>query len=78
MSVTYYVVFESIDDPRHEKIREIHDSRWKAEGAQLMRQQDAADAFNKARAKAFKAGRAFPERKTAADYSYRFRIEEVS
>lgn len=73
-----YIIFESLDnDVRREKAVEVHDDLHDAEVSQVMLQQDRAVEYNRARTKAFKDGRAFSEKKTSADYSYRFRIEEV-
>jgi len=74
---TYYLVFELVDDPRQHTPVEVHTDRYDAESSQLLLQQDRADEYNKARTKAFKEGRAFSGKKSAADYSHRFRIEEV-
>ncbi len=75
--MTDYIIFERIDDPRNDKPVEVHEDRYEAEASQLMLQQDRADEYNKARTKAFKDGRAFCEKKTSADFTYRFKIEEV-
>lgn len=75
--MSVYIIFERIDDPRQEKVAAVKETRPDAETYQLLLQRMRATIYNEARLDAFNEGRAFSERKTSADYSHRFRIEEV-
>ena len=74
---TYYIVFAYQHDPRGETPVEVLEDRYDAEYAQLIRQQDRADSYNKSRAKSFKAGLACGVKKTADDFKHDFNIQEV-
>ena len=74
---TYYILFERNHDPYGQKAVEVHTDLCDAEYAQLMRQQDRAESYNRSRAKSFKAGLAVAEQHTADNYKHDFSIQEV-
>ena len=78
MKTTNYILFERSNDPYGQKAVEIHDCLYDVECAKLYRQQDRADNYNKARAKAFKQGFAVSAFRTAVDYQNDYSIQEVT
>ena len=75
---TYYVVIESQNDPRAEKIVGVYDGlRWKAEEAKLNFQQDRAASYNIDREKAFESGWSCPALKSAEDFETYYTIKQV-
>jgi hypothetical protein len=78
MKTTYYILFERNHDPYGQKAVEVHDCLYDVECAQLYRQQDRADDYNKARAKAYRDGFAVSAIRTAVDYKEEFSIQQVT
>jgi hypothetical protein len=75
--MTTYILFEHTNDPYGRKAVQVHDDRWEAEAAQLVLQQDKATEYNKARARAYRAGQGFSAQRTAAHYVNDYSIQEV-